>query len=111
MSIGDWADCVGCVEPIDSDWPVVVEDSSSVMAPVPLGTVEPIGDDVEDEKDGGEDDGGDEKDGGDDEVTVGDDAPTKEGFSTFGSCGNTAYMPIVAFPCSSTDKSCRATAR
>jgi hypothetical protein len=83
------------------------------MAPVapvavPPMTVEPVGEDIEDEKDEGEDD---ITAGGDDEVTVGGDAPRRKGFSTFGSCGNIAYMPIVAFPCSSTDKSCRATAR
>ena len=74
------------------------------MGPVSPLTIGPVGED----KDGGEDD---ITAGGDDEVTAGGDAPRREGFSTFGGRGNIAYMPMVAFPCSSTDKSCRATAR
>ena len=74
------------------------------MGPVSPVTVGPVGE----EKDGGEDD---IIAGGDDEVTEGGNAPISEGFSTFGGRGNTVYMPIVAFPWLSTDKSCCAIPR
>ena len=48
--------------------------------------------------------------GGDDEMTAGGADPSN-GVSTLGGRGNTVYMPIVAFPCLSTDKSCCAIPR
>jgi hypothetical protein len=48
--------------------------------------------------------------GGDDDAILGGNCPSGD-VSTFGGRGNTVYMPIVAFPLSSADKSCRATPR
>jgi hypothetical protein len=57
-------------------------------------------------------------DGGEDDITPGeDDEVTADGrvpsdaVSTFGGRGKTLYIPIVAFPCLSTDKSCSAMPR
>jgi hypothetical protein len=81
----------------DPGWPVI--DSAPIGDPIPL----LVGDDMN----GGEDD---IIAGGDDDAILGGNCPSGD-VSTFGGRGNTVYMPIVAFPLSSADKSCRATPR
>jgi hypothetical protein len=77
-----------------------VVDSPPIRGPAPPVTVPVPGEDIDGGEDGGEDD---IIAGGEDEVVVGGICPRSPGAPTFGGRGNQLYMPIVAFPCSSTD--------
>jgi hypothetical protein len=79
--------------------------SSLTTGPV-LPVIEPVAGE-EEEMDGGEDD----IIAGEDEVVAGGISPNSDGACTSGGRGNTVYIPIVAFPCMSTDRSFCATPR
>jgi hypothetical protein len=80
--------------------------SSPTTGPV-LPVIVPVAGEEED-IDGGEDEiiAGEEN-----EVVAGGSPPNSDGACTSGGRGNTVYIPIVAFPCISTDKSFCATPR